>query len=88
MACEFPTKMLKTGGEKLPDSSKAFNPSDLLRIKYTIFADLDVYVGEWSLGITDCQKYLHGGYSDTYSPPDATEAACQFYNSKFGSYSK
>ena len=26
-------------------------------------------VGEWSLAVTDCQKYLHGGYATHYVAP-------------------
>ena len=30
------------------------------------------YVGEFSLATTDCQKYLNGGYSTPYLPPDVS----------------
>ena len=35
----------------------------------TIFSDMSTYVGEWSLAVTDCQKYLHGGFALPYIPP-------------------
>jgi hypothetical protein len=28
------------------------------------------YVGEFCLAVTDCQKYLNGGFSTPYVPPD------------------
>lgn len=47
-------------------------------------------VGEWSLAITDCQKYLHNGFDTPYVAPDAGKdpKICKFYNSDFNSYSK
>ena len=51
---------------------------------------LPTMVGEWSLAITDCQKYLHNGYDDPYVAPDAGKnpKICQFYNSDFASYTE
>ena len=51
---------------------------------------LPTIVGEWSLAITDCQKYLHNGYDEPYVAPDAGKDAriCLRYNSKFDSYSE
>ena len=47
-------------------------------------------VGEWSLAITDCQKYLHNGYANPYVAPDAGKdpKICQLYNPNFISYSQ
>ena len=28
-----------------------------------------LFVGEFSLEVTDCQKYLAGGYAEPYEPP-------------------
>merc|ERR1712059_165560 len=42
--------------------------------------------GEFSLAVTDCQKYLNGGFHTPYVPPDASEAACAYYNSDWNSY--
>ena len=47
---------------------------------------LPIFTGEWSLAVTDCQQYLNGGYADPYIPPDASESACEYYNSDFSSY--
>lgn len=46
-------------------------------------------VGEWSLAITDCQKYLHNGYQTPYVAPDAGKDSriCKYYNSDFDLYS-
>ena len=51
---------------------------------------LPAMVGEWSLAITDCQKYLHNGYANPYVAPDAGKdpKICQFYNSNFVTYSE
>ena len=51
---------------------------------------LPTIIGEWSLAITDCQKYLHNGYDVPYVPPDAGKdpKICQFYNSEFTSFSE
>ena len=51
---------------------------------------LPTMVGEWSLAITDCQKYLHNGYDDPYVAPDAGKnpTICQFYNSDFTTYTE
>ena len=51
---------------------------------------LPAIVGEWSLAITDCQKYLHNGYNTPYLAPDASKnpEICKFYNSEFGTYSE
>ena len=51
---------------------------------------LPTIVGEWSLAITDCQKYLHNGYDEPYVAPDAGKDAriCLRYNSNFDTYSE
>lgn len=51
---------------------------------------LPTIVAEWSLAITDCQKYLHNGYDDPYIAPDAGKnpKTCKFFNSDFSSYSR
>jgi glucan 1,3-beta-glucosidase len=41
---------------------------------------------EETLAVTDCQKYLNGGFHTPYVPPDASEAACAYYNSDWNSY--
>ena len=38
---------------------------------------LPAMVGEWSLAITDCQKYLHNGYANPCVAPDANSDADQ-----------
>ena len=47
---------------------------------------LDVFVGEWSLAITECQKHLTG-YGVPYSPPSAPSSLCEYYNGDFETYS-
>lgn len=47
---------------------------------------LDTYSGEWSLAISDCQKYVNGGYGNPYVPPNAKPATCEVYNSNWTSY--
>ena len=42
--------------------------------------------GEFSLAVTDCQKYLNGGFADPYVPPDAKPETCAYYNSDFSSF--
>lgn len=47
---------------------------------------LPVVVGEWSLAVTDCQKYLaYPGYNDPYKH-DASNEACEYYNGDFETY--
>ncbi len=47
---------------------------------------LESFVGEWSLAITDCQKYVSTGYATPYVPPYASEETCAIYNSDWSSY--
>lgn len=47
---------------------------------------LDVFTGEFSLAITDCQKYLQGGFVTPYDPPDSSDEACSYYNGDLPSY--
>ena len=42
--------------------------------------------GEFSLAVTECQKYLNGGFADPYVPPDAKPETCAYYNSDFSSF--
>merc|ERR1711970_478837 len=51
-----------------------------------INATWPTFCGEFSLAVTDCQKYLNGGYSTPYIPPLASETACQYYNSNWDTY--
>merc|ERR1712168_40314 len=51
-----------------------------------INATWPTFTGEFSLAVTDCQKYLNGGYSTPYIPPLALEAARQYYNSDWDTY--
>ena len=46
---------------------------------------LTAFVGEWSLAVTDCQKYLDGGYATPYDPV-ASDSTCDYYNSDFSTY--
>jgi len=55
-------------------------------IANTADANWPTYVGEFSLAVTECQKYLNGGFHTPYVPPDASESACAYYNSNFDSY--
>jgi len=47
---------------------------------------LPTFTGEFSLAVTDCQKYLNGGFRTPYVPPLASESACNYYNSDFSTY--
>ena len=51
---------------------------------------LPTVVGEWSLAITDCQKYLVNGYVEHYVAPKAGKnpMTCKFYNSDFKTFSE
>lgn len=48
---------------------------------------LSTYLGEFSLAVTECQKYLSGGYMIEYIPPDNDPELCNYYNSDFSTYS-
>ena len=54
--------------------------------EYTSVQTLEVVVGEWSLAINDCQKYLDGGYGEPYVPPNRSPAVCDYYNGDFSTY--
>ena len=54
--------------------------------EYTSVQTLEVVVGEWSLAINDCQKYLDGGYGEPYVPPNGSPAVCDYYNGDFSTY--
>jgi len=45
-----------------------------------------LFVGEFSLEVTDCQKYLDGGYAEPYIPPFASEESCAYYNDNWATY--
>ena len=36
-----------------------------------------VFTGEFSLAVTDCQKYLQGGFVTPYDPPGSSDEACE-----------
>merc|ERR1712004_137078 len=55
-------------------------------IANTADANWPTYVGEFSLAVTECQKYLNGGFHTPYVPPDASESACAYYNSNWDSF--
>jgi len=48
----------------------------------------DSVTGEFSLAVTDCQKYLDGGYADPYVAPAASAETCAYYNSDFGTFTE
>jgi len=45
-----------------------------------------LFVGEFSLEVTDCQKYLDGGYAEPYVPPNSSEETCAYYNDNWATY--
>jgi len=47
---------------------------------------LNTWSGEFSLAITDCQKYLQGGFVTPYVPPQSSEETCNYYNSDFSTF--
>ena len=51
-----------------------------------INATWPTFTGEFSLAVTDCQKYLAGGFVTPYNP-SASDTACQYYNSDWSTYS-
>ena len=46
---------------------------------------LNTFTGEWSLAVTDCQKYLDGGYANPYDPV-AINSTCEYYDSDFDNF--
>lgn len=38
------------------------------------------------MAVTECQKYIQGGYNDPYIPAYASEETCKYYNSNFSTY--
>ena len=46
---------------------------------------LPVLTGEFSLAVTDCQKYLQGGLVTPYDPVTNNQT-CQYYNGDFDNY--
>ena len=45
---------------------------DESNLKFLFVVDVSkhpLFVGEFSLEVTDCQKYLDGGYAEPYVPP-------------------
>ena len=49
---------------------------------------LPTFTGEFSLAVTDCQKYIQGGYNDPYIPVYASEESCKYYNSDFSTFTE
>jgi len=47
---------------------------------------LPAFVGEWSLSVSDCTKYLDGGYKTPYVGPNSDEETCDYYNNDFSTY--
>jgi len=47
---------------------------------------LNTWVGEFSLSVTECTKYLSGGYMINYIPPDNDPSLCNYYNNDFSTY--
>jgi len=48
-------------------------------------SELPVFTGEFSNAVTDCQKYLNGGYMTPYNPGTADDT-CRYYNGDFPNY--
>jgi len=46
---------------------------------------LPTWGGEFSLAITDCQKYLQGGLVTPYDP-QSSDKTCEYYNSDFSTF--
>ena len=46
---------------------------------------LPVITGEFSMAVTDCQKYLQGGYTTPYDPVTNNQT-CQYYDGDFDNY--
>ena len=40
------------------------------------------------MAVTDCQKYIQGGYNDPYIPAYASKETCKYYNSNFSTYTE
>ena len=38
------------------------------------------------MAVTECQRYIQGGYNDPYIPAYASEETCRYYNSDFFNY--
>ena len=38
------------------------------------------------MAVTECQKYIQGGYNDPYIPAYASEETCKYYDSNFFNY--
>jgi len=47
---------------------------------------IPTWTGEFSLSVTECTKYLSGGYMIEYIPPDNDPSLCEFYNNDFSTY--
>jgi len=69
-----------------PDGWAAHLDASCNYITNTASAEWPTYVGEFSLAVTDCQKYLNGGFSTPYVPPDASESACAWYNGDYQNF--
>jgi len=48
-------------------------------------SELPVFTGEWCVAVTECQKYLQGGYVTPYVP-GTNEETCRYYNGDFPNY--
>ena len=48
-------------------------------------SELPVFTGEFSNAVTDCQKYLNGGYMTPYNP-GTNDDTCRIYNGDFPNY--
>jgi len=46
---------------------------------------IQTWGGEFSLAVTDCQKYLQGGYVTPYNP-QSSDQTCRYYNSDFSTF--
>jgi len=51
-----------------------------------VASPLPMWVGEFSLSVTECTKYLSGGYMIDYIPPDNDPSLCEFYNNDWSTY--
>jgi len=47
---------------------------------------MNTWVGEFSLSVTECTKYLSGGYMIDYIPPDNDISLCEYYNNDWSTY--
>merc|ERR1712168_449170 len=72
--------------EQRPEGWESFITASCGYAADQVEATWPTFNGEFCLSLTDCTKYLNGGFHTPYVPPVASEELCSYYNNDWVTY--